>query len=207
MPADEGNPKPLAERIVKEAITVGLETPMREPILEAIDEAGEGKKDPSRTIPMAGTLLSLGAAAGYLLGSRGGDFDVEDVPIDDLEEPDVIEDVVGEDAEDDVDEDSDAELEEESSGSLLRPLLLGVGIVAAVVFARRKLGSGDDEWEPIEEFETADDDEFGGDFGSDDDDDDEEFGGDDFGSDDFGADDDEDDEEEDDEVEVEEEAE
>lgn len=203
MPADEGEAKPLAERVVKEAVTVGLETPMREPILEAIDEAGEGKKDPSRTVPMAGALLGLGAAAGYLLGTRDTDFDPEDVPIDDLEEPDVIEEVVGgeseayDETEPEADDDEDVE---EPSGSRLRPLLLGLSLVAAVALIRRKLRSGDDEWEPIEEFETADDDddEFGGDFGADDEDDDEE------------DDDEEDDDEEDDEgeeTEVEEEAE
>lgn len=178
MPADEDEAQPLAERVVKEAVTVGLETPMREPILEAIDEAGEGKKDPSRTVPMAGALLGLGAAAGYLLGARDVDIDAEDVPIDDFEEPDVIDDVVsGEESE----EEEIEEEVEEPSGGRLRPILVGLSLVAAVALIRRKLQSGDDEWEPIEEFETDDeddeDDEFGGDFDDDfgtDEDDDEE---------------------------------
>lgn len=175
MPADEAEAKPLAERVVKEAVTVGLETPMREPILEAVEEAGEGKKDPSRTVPMAGALLGLGAAAGYLLGARDADLSAEDVPIDDFEEPDVINDVVsGEDAEES--EELEEEEAEEPSGGRLRPILLGLSLVAAVALIRRKLQSSEDEWEPIEEFETDDDDdeEFGGDFGTDEDEEDEE---------------------------------
>lgn len=158
---------PLAERIVKEAVTKGMDSPMRETIVEAVDEA-EGERASKRKIPLVGALLGVGAAFGYLLGVRSKEMiDSEDVSLESVEEPDVIDDLTGETEEsvtDQVEEtvgtETDETDDEAASGSRLARIVLGLGAIAAVVLARRRLSGGEEEeWEPIEEFDSDDEQE------------------------------------------------
>ncbi|WP_207588019.1 hypothetical protein [Halomontanus rarus] len=157
MPAKEQQDRTLSEYVVREAVEKGMDTPLRDVIVEAVDEA-EGGSSGGRTLPLAGALVGLGAAAGYLLGSRETDFGAEDVSLESVEEPEIIDEVTGddEDSSDEMGGAVESETTDGSSGSWLRRILIGVGIVAAVAFARRRMQSSEeDEWEPIEEFETA----------------------------------------------------
>ncbi|WP_276254049.1 hypothetical protein [Halomontanus rarus] len=157
MPAKEQQDRTLSEYVVREAVEKGMDTPLRDVIVEAVDEA-EGGSSGGRTLPLAGALVGLGAAAGYLLGSRETDFGAEDVSLESVEEPEIIDEVTGddEDSSDEMGGALESETADGSSGSWLRRILIGVGIVAAVAFARRRMQSSEeDEWEPIEEFETA----------------------------------------------------
>lgn len=157
MPAKEQQDRTLSEYVVREAVEKGMDTPLREVIVEAVEEA-EGGSSGGRTIPLAGALVGLGAAAGYLLGSRETELESEDISLESVEEPEIIDEVTGdgEDSSDEMGGDVESETADGSSGSWLRRILIGVGIVAAVAFARRRMQSSEeDEWEPIEEFETA----------------------------------------------------
>lgn len=155
---------PLSERVVKEAVSVGMETPLRDPILEAVEESGEGDKPTKRTIPAAGALLGIGATIGYLLGRE----DREDGILEDVTEKlneDVTESTtdVTEDVGEDVTEEVGSEVEDvtsdedgEASKSRLPRLALLAGLVTGAVLLRRRLKSKEEEeWEPIEEFEPA----------------------------------------------------
>ena len=79
MPDREQQVTNLSERVVKEAVGVGMESPLRDPIVEAVEEANGSKPPASRRLPMAGALLGAGAALvtrplGYappLFGKRG----------------------------------------------------------------------------------------------------------------------------------------
>lgn len=155
MPAKEQQDRTLSEYVVREAVEKGMDTPLRDVIVEAVDEA-EGGSSGGRMLPMAGALVGLGAAAGYLLGSRETDFGAEDVSLESVEEPEIIDEVTGDDEDSSDEMGGETEPADGSSGSWLRRILIGVGIVAAVAFARRRMQSSEeDEWEPIEEFETA----------------------------------------------------
>lgn len=157
MPAKEQQDRTLSEYVVREAVEKGMDTPLREVIVEAVEEA-EGGSSGGRTLPLAGALVGLGAAAGYLLGSRETELESEDISLESVEEPEIIDEVTGdgEDSSDEMGGDVESETADGSSGSWLRRILIGVGIVAAVAFARRRMQSSEeDEWEPIEEFETA----------------------------------------------------
>jgi len=90
MPEMEQQDKTLSELIVKEAINRGMDSPMRESILEAVEES-EGSRSGGR-LPLAGALFGLGAAVGFLVGRQSPEL--EESPIDDLEEPEIIEDVM-----------------------------------------------------------------------------------------------------------------
>ena len=140
----------LSERVVKEAVGKGMETSMREPIVEAVEEAdeGDGRK---RRIPITGAIMGLGAAVGYLVGSRRKGAETEEESVEGL-----LEDEATEEAEtEDVDEAEEAE-EAETGGSRLRKVLALVGIAGAIALLRRRLSSTEEEeWEPIEEFEPA----------------------------------------------------
>ena len=155
---------PLSERVVKEAVSVGMETPLRDPILEAVEESGEGDKPSKRTIPAAGALLGIGATIGYLLGREDREEGIlEEVSGKMTEDTTQSTDDVTEDVGEDVTEEVGTGVEEvtadedgESSKSRLPRLALLAGIVAGAVLIRRRLKSEDEEeWEPIEEFEPA----------------------------------------------------
>ena len=155
---------PLSERVVKEAVSVGMETPLRDPILEAVEESGEGDKPSKRTIPAAGALLGIGATIGYLLGREDREDGIIEEFSDKMNEGVTQStDDVTEDVDEDVTEEVGAGVEEvtadendDASKSRLPRLALLAGIVAGAVLIRRRLKSGEEEeWEPIEEFEPA----------------------------------------------------
>ncbi|MFC6767357.1 hypothetical protein [Natrinema soli] len=152
MPEMEQQDKTLSELIVKEAINRGMDSSMRESILEAVEES-EGSQSGGR-LPLAGALFGLGAAVGFLVGRQSPEF--KESPIEDLEEPEIIEDVM--ESTEETDETA-AEMEDESdtgSTSRLPRLLLAVGVLAGAALLRRHLASSEEEeWEPIEEFEPA----------------------------------------------------
>ena len=79
-----------------------------------------------------------------------------ELPLESFEEPleEVEESMASEvETEDEVPMDG---AEEPSSGSWLRRIVVVGGLVVGVALARRRLKSGEeDEWEPIEEFETT----------------------------------------------------
>ncbi|WP_222918916.1 hypothetical protein [Natrinema sp. SYSU A 869] len=155
MPEMEQQDKTLSELIVKEAVNRGMESPMRDSILEAVEESG-GPRSGGR-FPLAGALFGLGAVIGFLVGRQSPEL--EESPIEDLEEPEIIEDVM--EAADETTETtpemtSESEATEDGSSSRLPKLLLVVGAVVGAVVLRRRLSSGEEEeWEPIEEFEPA----------------------------------------------------
>ena len=144
----------LSERVVKEAVGKGMETSMREPIVEAVEEADEaGAK--KRRIPLTGAIMGLGAALGYLVGSRRRGAESEGEPVEELiGDEDTEEEVEVEEAET---EQAEAEDDEEAGGSRLRKLAVVAGIAGVIALLRRRRSSGEEEeeWEPIEEFEPA----------------------------------------------------
>jgi hypothetical protein len=174
----------MSELVVKELVEQGLDSSMRDSILEAVEES-EGDTGGSRNLPIAGALVGVGAALGYLAGRESTDF--EDVSLDDVEEPEIIEDVTGGDEDEDVEAETesesedaeaeavdaeaetDAEVEDGGSSGVLGRLLLAAGLLVGIAVLRRRFGGdADEEWEPIEEFEPAteidadEDDEFEG---------------------------------------------
>ncbi len=155
MPEMEQQDDTLSELLVKEAVTKGMESPMRESILEAVEEA-DGSSSGGR-LPLAGALFGLGAAVGFLVGRQSPEL--EESPIEELSEPKLIEDVM--EAPDESTETisnmpGESEETEDGSRSRLPKLLLAVGaVVGAVVLRRRLSSSEEEEWEPIEEFEPA----------------------------------------------------
>lgn len=153
----------MSELVVKELVEQGLDSSMRDSILEAVEES-EGDTGGSRNLPIAGALVGVGAAIGYLAGRESTDF--EDVSLDDVEEPEIIDDVTGGDAEDeveteeaveeDVEAEAEAEAEDGGSSGVLGRLLLAAGLLVGLAVLRRRFGGdADEEWEPIEEFEPA----------------------------------------------------
>ncbi|WP_440771343.1 hypothetical protein [Natronorubrum sp. DTA28] len=168
MPETEQQDKTLAETVVREAVGMGMESPLRDSILEAVEEA-DGSAGGKTSLPLAGALFGAGAALGFLAGRQSPEL--EDTSLEDLQEPEIIEDVVegatstaeGTKAsaeetmsDDDSEAEMDAEAEDESGSSRLPRMLLVVGLLAGVALIRRRLASDEeDEWEPIEEFEPA----------------------------------------------------
>ncbi|MFU8869133.1 hypothetical protein [Natronococcus sp.] len=157
----------LSELVVKELVEQGLDSSMRDSILEAVEES-EGDTGGSRNLPIAGALVGVGAAIGYLAGRESTDF--EDVSLDDVEEPEIIDDVTGGDEDEDAESESaeadsesveaeaetDAEAEDGGSSGVLGRLLLAAGLLVGLAVLRRRFGGeADEEWEPIEEFEPA----------------------------------------------------
>ena len=149
MAETEQQDETLSELIVKEAVTKGMQSPMREPILEAVEESEGGRS--SGRLPLAGILVGLGASVGFLLGRQS--TAVEDTSLADVERPEIIEDRLETDESAVEDEPTEAE-----SASWLSRALLAVGLLAGAAALRRRLAADDDEaWEPIEEFEPATD--------------------------------------------------
>lgn len=151
----EQQEKTMSELVVTELIEQGLNSSMRDSILEGV-EASEGtSSDGSRSLPLAGALFGLGAAVGFLAGQSSSEL--EDVSLEDVEEPEIIEDMTEEVGEAMAETDSGTEKSDSSSSRLMR-LLLVVGALAGVAILRRRFASEEmDEWEPIEEFEPATD--------------------------------------------------
>jgi len=170
MPETEQQDKTLSELVVKEAIGKGMDSPMRETILEAVEEADGSTPGGGSSLPLAGALFGAGAVLGFLAGRESPDL--EDTSLEDIQEPEIIEDVVEETTESDeegvaemtseTDTESETETETDADGgsSRLARILLAVGLLVGVAVLRRRLSSeGEDEWEPIEEFEPATSDE------------------------------------------------
>ncbi|MWV39584.1 hypothetical protein [Natrialba sp. INN-245] len=152
MPETEQQDKTLSELIVKEAVEKGLDTPLRDSILEAVDGADE--RPTGGPLSLVGAGFGLGATIGYLAGRYGPDL--EEPSFEDIEEPEIIEDVVAESESPEEQIEIDEETESEGSSSRLPKLLLVLGAVAGIAILRRRLSeSEDEEWEPIEEFEPA----------------------------------------------------
>ncbi|NGM69062.1 hypothetical protein G6M89_08570 [Natronolimnobius sp. AArcel1] len=169
MPESEQQDKTLSEIVVKEAVGKGLDSPMRESILEAVEESDTSAQQ--RRLPLVGAVFGLGAALGFLVGQQSSDL--EGSPLESLDEPEIIDDVTEqveeatgaesevldeETAEDDAAGETDIDVDAESDGSSRLPkLLLAVGLVAGAIALRKRLGASgeDEEWEPIEEFEPA----------------------------------------------------
>lgn len=147
----------LSERVVKEAIGMGMESEMRETIVEAVEDAEGGPSRGGRLSAM-GAMLGLGAAFGYLLGTRSEQLVEEGGSIvEEMDEPEIIE-----EAEEVGEEVTGAESEEESAGGKRRlpRIVLGLGALAGAALLRRRLQSGEEEeWEPIEEFTTTSEEE------------------------------------------------
>ena len=176
MPETEQQDKTLSEIVVKEAVEKGMDSPLRESILEAVEESDGSTPGGSRTLPLAGALFATGAALGFLAGRQSSE--IEESSIQDVQEPTIIESVVEgvsesdeemsasaasesepeSESESDADSDSETETETEADegSSRLARVLLAVGVLGAIAILRRRLSSGEqDEWEPIEEFEPA----------------------------------------------------
>jgi len=154
MPETEQQDATLSELVVREAVNRGMDSPMRETILEAVEES-EGSRSGGR-FPLAGALFGLGTAIGFLLGRQSPTL--EETSLEDVEQPEIIEDIrepseeIGETAEPMMDD------TEPDAPSRLSRLLLAVGVLAGAALLRRRLKSGEEEeWEPIEEFEPATD--------------------------------------------------
>lgn len=158
MPETEQQDRALSELVVKEAVGRGLDSPMRDSILEAVEEADGSTPGAERSLPLAGALFGAGAALGFLAGRQS--TELEETPIGDIEEPDVIEEVVEETTESDeestVETESEPDDDDEGGSSRLSRILVVLGIVAGIALLRRRLsGEEEEEWDPIEEFEPA----------------------------------------------------
>ena len=152
MAEKENDETGLSERVVKEAVGKGMETSMREPIVEAVEDADDGGAK-KRRIPITGAIMGLGAAVGYLVGSRRKGDESRDEPVEDLTDQE------GRTEEVEEAETAQAETEddEDSGGSRLRKLAVVAGIAGLIALVRRRRSSSEEkeEWEPIEEFEPA----------------------------------------------------
>ena len=162
MAESEQQEKMLSETVVKEAVGLGMKSPLRDSILEAVEEADGTGSGGGRSLPLAGILFGAGAALGFLAGQRSPQL--EETSIDDLEEPDIIEDVMEEQVGDETEAVTETMTEEETAdeggSSRVGPLLLVVGVLGAIAVLRRRFASSEEEeWEPIEEFEPATSDE------------------------------------------------
>lgn len=152
----------LAEIVVKEAVELGLETPLRDPILEAVDEA-EGTRGRGKLSVLG--AFGIGTTLGFLAGKGMETPTLEDLGEADLpggvgQQVDELSETAGEFAEteplEEIGEATEDTTAESESGSRLPKLLLLVGLVGGAVLLRRRLMGGDEEeWEPIEEFEPA----------------------------------------------------
>ncbi|QFU83882.1 hypothetical protein [Natronorubrum aibiense] len=160
MPETEQQDKTLSEIVVKEAVGKGMDSPLRESILEAVEEADGSNGGGTRSLPLVGAIFGAGAALGFLAGRQSTDLEelsLEETPLEDIEEPEII-DEIGAEADEEESAEMPSDSEGESGSSPLGRLLLAVGLVAGLAYLRRRFASGeDDEWEPIEEFEPATD--------------------------------------------------
>ncbi|ELY95731.1 hypothetical protein C483_00590 [Natrialba hulunbeirensis JCM 10989] len=165
MPESEQQDRTLSELVVKEAVGKGLDSSMRESILEAVEEA-DGSHE-QRSLGLAAGAFGLGAALGFLAGRESPTL--EETPLSDVDEPDVIEDVMGSDTETETEsavEETTEAVEEvtgdeaaatDEGGSGFMRLVLLVGAIVGIAYLRRRFSGEEEEWEPIEEFEPASD--------------------------------------------------
>ncbi|MDJ1431890.1 hypothetical protein QNM96_07470 [Halostagnicola sp. A-GB9-2] len=160
MPDMEQQDESLSTLLVKEAVSKGMDSPMREPILEAVEESEGSGSMGGRVLPLAGGLIGLGVAIGYLIGS--GELDTDETPLEDIEKPGPLSEATEEVSETIEETGSESEVESESeadekggSSRLPRIFLLIAGIVGLELLRRRRGSDDDEEWEPIEEFEPA----------------------------------------------------
>ena len=154
MPETEQQDATLSELVVKEAVNRGMDSPMRETILEAVEES-EGARSGGQ-VPLAGALFGLGTAVGFLLGRQSSTL--EETSLEDVEQPEIIEDI--REPTEEIDETPLEGTDEADAPSRLSRLLLAVGVLAGAAVLRRRLASdeeAEEEWEPIEEFEPATD--------------------------------------------------
>lgn len=157
MPEKEQQDKTLSEIVVKEAIGKGMDSPMRDSILEAVEEA-DGSTPGGSSLPLAGAMFGAGAALGFLAGRQSPEL--EEASLEDIQEPEIIEDIVeetaGSDGETMTEVTPETGMEDEGGSSWLSRLLLAAGLLAGIAVLRRRFSSGEEEeWEPIEEFEPA----------------------------------------------------
>ncbi|WP_049928439.1 hypothetical protein [Halopiger goleimassiliensis] len=152
MPETEQQDQSLSELVVKEAVEMGLDSPLRDSILEAVDESGA--RPSGRRLPLIGAAFGLGAALGFAVGQSSGE--IETPSLEDVQEPEIIEDVAEEAMEAKTEAEPEPTADEDSGRSLPRLILaLGAIGVAAVLVRRQLSGGEEEEWEPIEEFEPA----------------------------------------------------
>lgn len=139
----------LTDVVVKEAVGAGLDSSLREPILEAVRESEGGGLD--RNLPMIAVATGIGVAAGYVLGSyRSEPVTFEPTAAETADAP-----VVGDVVESTTDE-FDAESTTDDGGSRLSRVLFLAVLVGGGWAVRRWMRSGDDEgWEPVEEFDVS----------------------------------------------------
>lgn len=153
MPAKEQQDRSLSELVVKEAVGAGMNTPMREPILEAVEESGEGRSA-ARQLPIVGAALGIGAGVGYLLGTQHQDALAIGPITPTPGESDLVEETL-ESVEPTTETIEEEEGAERGSRRLPR-IVLGLAIAAGIALLRRRMQSGEtEEWEPIEEFDTS----------------------------------------------------
>ncbi|ELZ03075.1 hypothetical protein [Natrialba aegyptia] len=154
----------LSELVVKEAIDRGLDSSMRDSILEAVEEADGSRGPRRRPLALAASAFGLGAAVGFLAGRESPS--IEETPLSDVEEPEIIEDVretaTGESPVEEIMEvteetTAESESDTEKSPSRFLGLVLVLGVAAAVAYLRRRFAGDTEDWEPIEEFEPATD--------------------------------------------------
>lgn len=59
-------------RVVEEAIATGMETSLRDPILEGVEREQAMPVEETRRVPIAALFVGLSFVTGYLLGRRLG---------------------------------------------------------------------------------------------------------------------------------------
>ncbi|MDZ7730196.1 MAG: hypothetical protein U5K37_03490 [Natrialbaceae archaeon] len=64
----------LATRAVKEVVDRGLETSLREPIVEAVEESDAGSSSRGIGLPLSWALLAGAGAIGFAAGRRSAEF-------------------------------------------------------------------------------------------------------------------------------------
>ncbi|SEH14267.1 hypothetical protein SAMN04487967_1523 [Natronorubrum sediminis] len=166
MPTTEEQDETLSEIVVREAVGMGMDSPLRDSILEAVEDA-EGKTGSDRNLPLAGALFGVGSALGFLAGRRSHELEVES--LEDIDEPDIIQNALEETrasdegmmgGEEGTMGETETEGEDGGGSSKIGRLLLAIGLVAGIAILRQRLSSDEkEEWEPIEEFEPATSDE------------------------------------------------
>lgn len=139
----EGDEGSLPELIVKEVVGAGLDSSMRESILEAVEDA-EGPQQ-GRTLPVAVAAFALGTGIGYVLGST------EESPI----EPDTESLPIEEEAIPSTPMESDAGEEPDGGGSRLPRLLLALAVTGGIAYIQYRRGRGEEGWEPIDEVDNS----------------------------------------------------
>lgn len=138
----EGDEGSLPELIVKEVVGAGLDSSMRESILEAVEDA-EGPQQ-GRTLPVAVAAFALGTGIGYVLGST------EEPPI----EPDAESLPIEEKTIPSTPMESGAE-EETGGGSRLPRLLLALAVTGGIAYIQYRRRQDEEGWEPIDEVDQS----------------------------------------------------